>query len=206
MMKVFLLVFFLVQFLSAQKIVKKTILNPEIKAIQIDAKNCFEVKMMTSNTEELLVRATIDGEYKNDLILNLEEEGSNISVSAGFSPNFKNPNDKLSAHKVVSIALEINVPEFHRVQLNGTSCNVFVTGLFEQLKVTLNDGSCTIKEVSEKVTVITQSGNINVESKSAEIEAKSKFGKVQKNEIPDGEDNKYILTSTTGNINLSRIE
>lgn len=202
MKRLLLLLFFSCHIAGAQKVVKKAILNPDILAVEIDAKNCFEIKMRTSNTKELMVLAIIDGEYENELLLQLEEKGSSISVSAGFSPNFKNPNDKLSAHKVVSIALEITVPEFQNIQVNGTSCNVIATGIYEQLKITLNDGSCSLMDVSEKVTAITQSGDINVESKSAEIKATSKFGKVQKNEIPTG-NNYFMLTTTTGDINLT---
>ncbi len=205
MKRIILFLFFSVNFLSAQKIVKKTILNPDIVAIEIDAKNCFEIKMKTSKSDDLLIQATIDGEYKRDLILNLKEDGSNVSVSAGFSPIFKNPNDKLSAHKVVSISLEIVLPEFQSVQVNGTSRNVLATGIYEQLKITLNDGSCTLKDISGKVAATTQSGDINVESKSAEIKVVSKFGKIQKNDIPVG-DNYFILTTTTGDIDLVRNE
>lgn len=203
MKRIILLLFFSLQFLGAQKTVKKTVPNSSIAAVEIDVNNCFETTMTTSKTEELTVFATIEGEYKKDVILNVKQDGSNVLVSAGFSPNFENPNDKLSAHKVVSIALEIIVPEYQRVQVHGGSCNVFATGIYERLKITLNDGSCTLKNAGKKVLVRTQSGNINVESKSAEIMASSKFGTVQKNTIPAG-DNSFILTSISGNIGLAK--
>lgn len=201
MKSIFLLLFLSANFLSAQKIVKKAIINPEITAVLIDARNCFQTRMQTSRTDELSVEAIIDGEYKNDLTLNLKEQGASIFVSAGFSPNFKNPNDKLSAHKVVSIELLISLPDGQNVQVDGTSCNIIASGNYEHLKITLNDGNCTLNEVSEKITVLTQSGHIDVHSSSAKINATSKFGEVRENEIPDGETN-FTLTTTTGNINL----
>jgi len=203
MKRIFLILFFSANLLGAQKIVKKTIFNPDITSVQIDAKNCFEIIMQTSDTNEILVEAIIDGEYKNDLILKVEEKRSTVLVRAGFSPNFKNPNDKLSAHKVVSIALQITLPHFQNVQVNGTSCNIMAAGTYKHLKITLNDGSCTLNEVSETVTALTQSGDINVRSTAAEISATSKFGTVQRNNIPPG-DNHLILTTTTGNINIFR--
>lgn len=184
---------------------KKAILNSKVEAIEIDASNCFEIKLNTSDTEEIMVKAIIEGEYEKNLILNLKEEGSNVSVSAGFAANFKIPNDKLSAHKVVSIALEIIVPEFQNVQINGTSSNVFVSGVYKQLLITLNDGICTLQNVSKKVTAVTQSGDINLKTKKAEIFAISKFGNVQKNDIPSG-DSYFALTTTTGNIYLKRTD
>jgi len=205
MKRIFLLLILAANFLSAQKVVKKTIINPDITSVQIDARNCFLIKMQASRAEELLVEAIIDGEYKNDLILNLKEEGSSIFLSAGFSPNFKNPNDKLSAHKVISIELLISLPDGQNVQVDGTSCNVIATGEYEHLKITLNDGNCTLNEVSEMVTVKTQSGEINVHSSKAKINAVSKFGKVRKNDIPHG-NNIFTLTTITGDINLVRNE
>lgn len=205
MKSIFLLLFLAANFLSAQKVVKKAIINPDITSVQIDARNCFRIRMQTSKTDEMLVEAVIDGEYKSDLLLNLKEEGASIFLSAGFSPNFKNPNDKLSAHKVVSIELRISLPDGQNVQVDGTSCNIIASGDYEHLKITLNDGNCTLNEVSETVTAVTQSGDIDVHSSSAKINAASKFGEVRKNGIPDG-DNNFTLTTTTGNINLVRIK
>jgi len=205
MKRTVLVLIFSVNLLSAQKVVRKTMLNPEIKAIAIDGINCFKINMKTSNSDELEVRAKIEGEYKKNLILNLREEGSNLFVNAGFSPNFKDPNDKLSAHKVVSISLDIGLPESQRVQVNGLSCNVFVTGNYEQLKITLNDGNCSLNNVSEKVFVVTQSGDINLRSKRGKIKSVSKFGKIEDNDIPIGTDY-YSLKTTTGNIGLMRID
>lgn len=205
MKSIFILLFLSANFLNAQKVVKKAVINPNITSVRIDARNCFQIKIQTSRTDELLVEAIIDGEYKNDLILKLKDEGSSIFVSAGFSPNFKNPNDKLSAHKVVSIKLLISLPDGQNVQVDGNSCNIIASGNYEHLKITLNDGNCTLNEVSEMVTAQTQSGDIDVHSSSAKIKAVSKFGKVRKNDIPDGGNN-FTLTTTTGNINLVRNE
>lgn len=202
---IFIIIFLSAHLLAAQKIVKKTVVNPDITAVQIDAKNCFELKIQTARTSEMLVEATIEGEYQSDLLLNLSEERSAISVNVGFAPNFKNPNDKLSTHKVVSIGLYITLPRFQNVQINGTSCNVIAAGAYENLKITLNDGSCTLNEVSKRVSALTQSGDINVSSSSAEISARSKFGKIRRSKIPTGASS-FILTTTTGNINLSRNE
>ncbi|MEO9894299.1 DUF4097 family beta strand repeat-containing protein [Aurantibacter sp.] len=205
MYKQILFIVLAVNLLSAQKIVRKTIINNEIDAIEIDAENCFRINLKTSDSDEMLVQATIDGEYKQDLILNLKEEHSNIIVSTGFSPNFRNPNDKLSAHKVISISLDISVPENHNLQLNGTSCNIFATGVFKLLKVTLNDGVCNLKEVSHNALVLTQSGDINISAFQAEINANSKYGIVEKNVIPVGT-NYFDLKTITGDINFMKSE
>ena len=59
--------------LSAQKIVKKSILNPAIRSIQLDTNNCFEVLITTADVAEVTAEVSIEGEYKDDLLLKIVE-------------------------------------------------------------------------------------------------------------------------------------
>ena len=199
------MLFLFLNSVNAQKTVKKTLINPSISFIQIDADNCFEIDLQTSKTNEMVIEATIDGEYKKDLLLQVSEEGSTVLVKGGFQPNFKNPNDKLSAHKVISIALRIKLPEQKNVTIFGTGCNIKATGLYRNLKVTLNDGRCDLINVSETVEIITQSGDISVTSLKATIDSKSKYGSIFGNKMPIG-DGHYLLRTISGNIHLNRID
>ncbi len=202
----FFVIFLLsINFLSAQKMIKKTIINPDTSFIQINANNCFEVSLETYDADKIVVEATIEGEYKNDLLLNVTQEGTTVLVSTGFQPNFVNPNDKLSAHKVISIALHIKVPAYKKVQVNGTNSNIIAAGAFTDLDIILEDGSCTLNEVGETVSVYTQSGDIILSSSRAEIRAKTKYGKINREAIPLS-DNLITLTSVTGDINVMKIE
>lgn len=191
--------------MSAQRLVKKSLLKEGISQIQIDAGHCFEIDLTTCNTQELLVEAQIDGEYENDLLLNLVEEGATININAGFQPNFIAPNDKLSAHKVISIALKVQLPEYKRVHVFGTNCNVTAAGVYEVLKISLNDGRCDLVNVSEIVEVTTQSGPISVDFTEAIITAQSKYGRVigMGSETGNGQ---YDLRTVTGDILLKRVE
>lgn len=193
------------QMVCAQKVIKKSIVNSTISFVQIDASNCFEIVMETADTNEMIIEAFIDGEYKKDLELVVKEDSSTLMVSSGFNPNFVNPNDKLSAHKVISIALKIKLPEYKNVLVFGTSCNVAIVGNYKNLKVTLDDGRCDLTQVSEISEITTQGGDIIVSSSKATIVATSAYGDVQENQIPVGNDH-FILRSTTGNIYLKKIE
>jgi len=204
-MRIFIFLLFTLNSLTAQKVVKKTIVDSTISSIQIDTANCFEVEVNTGSSDEIIVEAAIDGEYRRDLVLNVREEGTSVFVDAGFRQDFENPNDKLSAHKVVSIALAIKLPEHKIVRIFGTNTNVTNAGVYEDLKITLNDGTTYLNQVAGIVEVTSQSGNIFVESKSAEIYTKSKYGVINGDLIPKG-NNKYVLNTVTGNIHLKRIE
>ena len=64
-----LLVLFFVQFMYAQKVIHKTIVNPENQFIQIDTNNCYKISLKTSKKRELNVEAEIEGEYQKAICL-----------------------------------------------------------------------------------------------------------------------------------------
>ncbi|WP_297764059.1 DUF4097 family beta strand repeat-containing protein [uncultured Muriicola sp.] len=186
-----------------QKTVKKLFLNPDVTSIQIDTNLFFDVKVETSQEEALVLEASIEGEYQKDLALEITENGKTLFVAGKFQPYFNDPNDKLSAHKVVSISLYIRVPENKEVYLYGSSSNVMVEGNYKDLRVVLNDGKCTIREGGQKVSATTQSGPISLIIASGTVKALSKYGSISKEHIPKGNE-LFNLTSTTGNITITQ--
>lgn len=202
---IFLLLLMACQVAWSQKVVKKSIVGNEIELINIDVAHCYRLSLATVKGNEVSIEATIDGEYKRELLLNLGQEGRTYYVSTGFQPVFENPNDKLSAHKVISIALKILVPEYLKVAVYGRSCNVTASGNYRHLSITLNDGDCVLSDVGEEALVVTQSGNIRVYAKEADISANTKYGTMAADEIPSS-NNHYRLSSITGNIELKKTE
>jgi len=187
----------------AQKLVKKAFIGPRTETIQIDAQYCYRIDLKTAPTDEVQVSASMEGEYANDLVISIEQSGNTALISAGFQPLFVNPNDKLSAHKVVSIALEISVPEYKNVDVFGTNTNLYGTGKYKDLNITLSDGRCILDNVSESVAVTTQKGDILVSASSGDIVAESTYGNVEKEKIPFG-DNHFVLKSIEGDIFLTK--
>ncbi|MCW5514906.1 hypothetical protein [Muriicola sp. Z0-33] len=182
--------------------IRKSLTNSNVTAFQIDTRNCFDLELTTSTNDELIVEALIDGEYSDDLVVKIREAGSTYMVSTGFRPNFVVPNDKLSAHKVISIALKVRLPEFNKVHVTGTNCNVMAKGTFSILEVALDDGNCSLDQVGLKAVVKTQSGNINVLGEGGNVLAESKYGTVVKKNFPEGA-SVYDLHSVRGDIHLT---
>ncbi|NAS12561.1 hypothetical protein [Poritiphilus flavus] len=191
--------------LLGQKLIEKKLISPGIRSVQVDTANCFEVELQNSASEELTVEASIEGEYSKDLLVKISEEGTTLKVSAGFQPNFRNPNDKLSAHKVVSIALIVRIPQFRQVKVYGTNSNITVSGNYKALSVTLDDGRCILNNVGYDTAVTTASGDILVYSEAGIVDALSKFGTVKDTRIPPG-DNRYLLRTTSGNVTISKTD
>ncbi len=192
-------------FVLAQKELKRTIKASSITLLQIDAANCFEVMLETGNTDEIVIEARLEGEYTKDLEIAVNQDGGTLGVEAGFSANFVNPNDKLSAHKVVSIALHVFLPKWKNVQVYGTNTRVIATGSFSDLSIILADGNCELNQVSQNVTVKTQSGNIVLKAKTGSVAASSKYGLVSPVVLTPGI-NHYNLSTVTGNIELKKPE
>ena len=177
-------------------------LNDNISLININTENCFEVVLETGKGNDIFVEAKIEGEYQNDLSVLINEKGSSVFISAGFNPDFKNPNDKLSAHKFVSISLRITLPQYQNVRLYGKSSNLNASGNYENLNITLSDGFCRLSSIKGNTTAKTLSGNIYLNSDKILVKAKSKYGQVKIGKSTKG-NNIFDLSSTTGNILVS---
>ncbi|SNR57335.1 hypothetical protein SAMN04488009_2535 [Maribacter sedimenticola] len=191
--------------LFAQKHVQRILLTEDIDLIQVNTANCFEVQVNTVDEQVVNAEANIEGEYVDNLNLQVVSRGSTIFIDAGFSPNFSNPNDKLSAHKVVSIVLNISLPKNRNVEVYGTSSRVVVNGAYKKLNIILSDGVCEVNNAVGVIKVKTQSGAIKVLSNAANISATTKYGEVSPNIIPNGFST-YDLQTVTGNIELIKTE
>ncbi|GBF18157.1 hypothetical protein C21_00314 [Arenibacter sp. NBRC 103722] len=191
--------------LQAQKKIVKAIENPNFSFVQIDVRNCFSLALETVDSPKITVEASIDGEYLQDLLVSVKQQGTTVLVSTGFQPNFVFPNDKLSAHKVISISLKISIPKDLDVNVYGTSTNVGVTGDYAKLKISLSDGKCILNGRGENVEINTQSGNIELITNNAQIMASTKYGKIKREVIASGDDH-FTLNSVTGNISIRKTE
>lgn len=202
----FLLIVLFLQPLCAQKTVFKSIRDKSISAINIDASNCYAIEVNTTEEDEIVVDAALDGEYSNDLAVKMLHKGNTYTIRSGFQPLFTDPNDKLSAHKVVSIFLKISLPRNLKVFVYGTSCDVSASGFYRELDVSLSDGDCILNGVRENVVVKTQSGDVYLNTSEGQINAESKYGKVVSNKQIPKSHIQYKISSVTGNIHLNKTE
>lgn len=191
--------------LHAQKVIRKSVLDPKVSFVTIAGENCFKVELSNTSSKTIGIQANIDGEYSDDLLLRIEEKGHSLEISAGFQPNFVQPNDKLSAHKIISISLQVQVPKNMKVRLVGTNTNVYAKGEFKNLLISLDDGSCNLDVSNGATQVLTRSGDIYVYTKGATIKTKNSFGSIEGNTIPKGKDI-FDLTTITGDIHLMKTE
>ena len=185
--------------LQAQKRVTKTLLSPSVRSISIASELSFEIFMETADTQEVSVEAQMEGEYRTDLVILFKEVGRTLFITPQFSPEFELPNDKLGAHKVVSIQLRVVLPDDQNVVLSAATCQVFTKGRYRDLKIVFNDGTCQLGHSGENTEVRTGSASISAMLRSGVVEASSRYGEVLLEPIPGG-DHHLKLYTTRGNI------
>ena len=189
--------------LQGQKLVEKAFLGSHVQSIQIDAGPCYRIDLVTGTTDQVEIVAHMEGEYARDLMISMKEEAATLKIGVGFQPGFNSPNDKLSAHKVVSIALAISLPSQKRVQLFGTGCHVRATGDYRHLEISLSDGSCHLEAVGERVEASTQQGDIWLLTASGQVQAHSEYGQVLGEKVPPGAP-QFVLHSVEGDIHIRK--
>ncbi|QLE01361.1 hypothetical protein HX109_07205 [Galbibacter sp. BG1] len=185
----------------AQKAVTKSVAAEGVSFVSIDASNLFSVSISTGNNEKIALRTTMEGEYQNEYINTIKEEGTTLFVGVEKRPLFNAPNDKLSAHKVVSVHLEIKVPKNMDVKIYGDYTEIKATGEFGVLELITGNKLIFLDSVQGLlVNARTQNGNIILKDASGTIEANSKYGKVHREgAIFDG-NTKFEINSLNGNI------
>lgn len=191
-------------FLFGQKQLTKTLLSPGIQAINVDAALSYKLELQTGDTQEVIVEARMEGEYSSDLLVLFRESGKTLFIETRLSPNFKMPNDKLGAHKVISIYLKVTLPAFQDVFVSAASCQIATSGTYKNLEVVFNDGGCRLAHRAENTEVRTGSAPITAYLFSGIVQAESKFGKVRIDPLPPG-DHHLKLQSIQGDISVKSL-
>lgn len=146
----------------AQKILEKTWNAATITTLEITSDEIFRINVTTIPTETIVLKTRVEGEYAENVVLTAFEEEKRLSISTGFSPYYQPKNDKLAAHKVLSIEMDLLLPEGKSVWIKGAIVSVETFGAFENLTLLLRTGNCVLRNFSGNGTIGTWDGNIEV--------------------------------------------
>jgi hypothetical protein len=203
-MKFYLLPFFLIFFfsVSAQKVTREVISADNIKKISLSGDEVFKVRVNTSRGKEIIITTHTEGEYFNDISLDAEHRNETLFLASRYREILQNGYDKLSAHKVFSMEVELHIPKNMILEVNSNVASVYLTGVYEQVFVQLKNGSCYFEDFSGNAVINTYDGNILGTARSINAEAKSRNGEVEIPQILHG-NHKMVLTSINGDIKIS---
>lgn len=181
-MKYLLLSTFLLSsfFIYGQKRLLQTYDVNDIQSLYINSDEIFQIKITSTVTDQITIRTQIEGETFESSLLNSKIEDRTLHITTGYTPDFIPFNDKLSAHKILSIVLEITLPEYMNINVNSSLASIEGIGSYGNVSINLGRGTCRLFDFRfrESATIHTISGPIYIETENAEITAQSRNGNV----------------------------
>ena len=166
--------------LIAQKKLFKTYDVGDIHTLFIESDAIFQIKLTTVKTNQITIYTQIEGETYDSALLHTEILNGILKITTGRTPDFIPFNDKLSAHKVLSIVVEVSMPEGLSLDVYSSLASLEAEGFYNQVRVNLERGNCGLSNFRfrESVYINTISGNISIETTKAKILAQSRNGNI----------------------------
>lgn len=185
----------------AQKETTQVLEAGNINTIILSSDEIYRVAIKTAPVHSITIRSKADGEYFNDISLESEIRQNTLFLKSRFREILQSGFDKLSAHKVFAMELELEIPEEMTLEIKSNVASVFMKGDYEQVLIQLKTGSAFLKDFIGDAIINTYDGNIELDTENAQVEANSRHGKVS---VPDSGlgVNRIKLTSINGNIKV----
>ncbi len=185
----------------SQKVSTRIYDAKNIQELFVSTDEVYEIIIKTSKTDKITLSSHAEGEYYNDISLNVEVQKDRMLLTSAFNKALQGGFDKLSAHKVFSLGLTLEIPEGIDVIIESNIASVIASGTFKNLQIQLQSGYCKLEPFLGNAVINTYKGGIQVSTSNANINAKSRNGKV---DIPkDLSGNHEIkLTSIDGDISV----
>ncbi|TQD36921.1 hypothetical protein [Haloflavibacter putidus] len=203
---VVLLVFFLYGNNCFAQRTKTTIISAkDISSVFVQADEVFKITINASKRKTIRYSVTAEGEYLQDIYIKNSIEGKELKLESHYNKLLLGGQDKLAAHKVFALNLEIDVPQNFKVVVLSNLASVYANGAFKYLETELKAGQCSLSNFTGKAFVVTYTGDVFVKTKQAEVEAKSNLGAV-KIDPRVGFGNLIKVKSISGDIVVKKIE
>jgi len=200
---ILIVVVLLSQLSYAQKRMTKTLSADNIDVINFNFDKVYKIKLLTHNSSSIIIEAQVEGENQEHIVLTNKRFMSSLYITSTFQPTFEDANDKLSAHKIISIELNIKVPEQKSIYIKSDIANVTGEGAYKKLTLELKSGNCEVTKFSGNALINTIEGDIEFHSNFAKINTSSKHGNIKTEELTLG-DNTIDLNSINGDITVTK--
>lgn len=179
MKKLLLLLILIPNCLFAQKRSEQTFDRQDIKTLLINSNAIFKISITAQPVQEISIQTITDGETYESSLLHTKIIDQRLEITTGRTPDFTPFNDKLSAHKVLSIELDITIPQDFNIDIYSTLAEVSLKGRYKELQINLGRGGLIGRDIRFRESVInTISGNVALTTKRADVTASSRNGEV----------------------------
>ena len=202
---IFIVFLFFVFQIQAQKITNKSFSSEEISTLIIDGSSIFKISIETAKAKTISIQSFVEGENNEHVVLLAEIKNNQLLVSSAYQPLYVAASDKLSIHKLISIELQITIPENFVVSMSSNIASVFMSGNYKQVTSELLNGSFNAENFYGNLVVNTIHGDIHLATNQAIVEVSSKHG-IMSQEILDVGKQQISLNSINGNITVTKTE
>lgn len=191
--------------IKAQNILEKTIQADGIDTVLINGNQIFTILVLTTSTEFITIKSTLDGEYQNQFQIISKQENNELKLSLEQVQFTTIVDDKRNAHKVIAATLTLEIPEHLNINVISDIGSVDLTGNFNALSIELLQGYCEVRGSANLAVINTIDGDISVTTNNAIINANSSHGNVILDEITES-NSIWNLESINGNIKVVKQE
>lgn len=190
--------------LHAQKQMQKSWDASAFETIFIESDAVYAIHIVSENRSTVTVSTSVQGEASETVLVTASEENRTLRLATARTPFFIPENDKLAAHKVMAIEMEIRVPEGMNFSVKSSLASVTLSGTFRTIQLALEEGNCLATAFKGNATIKTNKGFIRMETDAACTGiAVSKYNSVT-NSLPGLGDYKIHATSIYGTVSLSQ--
>ncbi|MGB0896960.1 MAG: hypothetical protein ACPGU9_08930 [Flavobacteriaceae bacterium] len=190
--------------IHAQKRIEKTIaINEQTSSVVFNLEHVFSISVKSSKTPVINIKAISEGEYANHFVVTEQTNDEALTIEGKIAFTFPDNQDKLSAHKVHAIAVEITVPETVEIIFNSDIGNLQAVGNYRGLTTNFLYGNCELTNVSGKMLIQTVNGDINLITKSGRVITETKTGLITQEQLLQGS-SVFDLRTVNGHINIEQ--
>ncbi|MDY8135229.1 hypothetical protein U0D62_06455 [Aquimarina sp. 2201CG5-10] len=199
--------FILVMFTTimvGQSSIDKSIDASGLKEVTIILNNTFQIEISNNLEDKIIFSVQSEGEYQDRILINTQRLETSVVLQDDVQPFSESHNDKLSAHKVFAVKVKIQIPPYLKVVVQSRTASLNITGKLKHLFAELNSGDCLLKSYIGEAMINTFTGNIDIYTKDASINASTRSGEI-KGKMTFG---RYPieLKSISGNINIHNMK
>ena len=116
-------------------------------------------------TNQIRVVSKVVGENYESLLVTTSEENKIFKIGAFYSPYFIPENDKLAAHKLMSVDIELTIPNSLFVEVSAPIASISATGNYANFQAYLESGDCELSRFLGNASITTKGGDITVYAK-----------------------------------------
>ena len=199
-----LLLFCNLSLFAQKEITHNFTIDNDVHTLFFNLNDVFQVTIHTIQQQHIKITARSEGEYANYFVLDEIQEGETFTITGDISFIFPDFQDKLSAHKVHAISVDVWLPKNLQVVLQSDIANVSISGNFESFRADLSSGNCFLTQISGKITASSVSGNIVLYANAGNLITETNIGTISKIKLTAGASS-YVLKTNKGDITVKHL-